>query len=501
MVLAAIFEFLGALLMGGSVSKTMRKGIADVTCFEDNPGLLVYGMTCVILSVAVWLLLASYLEMPVSTTHSCVGGIIGMTLMARGTRCVIWNYSRNDYGNGTTNMAFDNFPWLDGVAEIVVSWMLSPVASGICAAVLYAITKFVIMESSNAYLRAKIAFPIVVFVTVGINVVFVIIKGTKGQPERWQTSRLVREAKSGNLTPSILWGIYIGAACAAVATALVFPLSKQIDEGKGVASFDVDAVVDEVGAGAGDDAEAPAADAPAGDGAKVGGDKSAFGSALGYVTAQIGGAKHTHRDVAKIEKVGSIHRNMKVHDPKAESFFRFVQVFTAIVASFSHGANDVANAMGPFSAAYVAYNKGKVVEKHEMDPDTMMWILALGGAGIVVGLATYGYKIMNAMGVKMIAITPSRGYCIELGAALVVIYGTAQGWPLSTTHCQVGAIVAVGLFEGTAGVNLRLFAKTCFGWFITLVVVACTTAILVGPSPEPLKSDYCADWAENNFEA
>ena len=105
------------------------------------------------------------------------------------------------------------------------------------------------------------------------------------------------------------------------------------------------------------------------------------------------------------------------------------------------------------------------------------------------------------MGVKLVSITPSRGYCIELGAAFVIIYGTAQGWPLSTTHCQVGAIVAVGLFEGTGGVNLKLFAKTCFGWFITLVVVACTTAILVGPSPEPLKKDYCADWAENNFEA
>ena len=108
---------------------------------------------------------------------------------------------------------------------------------------------------------------------------------------------------------------------------------------------------------------------------------------------------------------------------------------------------------------------------------------------------------MNAMGVKLTAITPSRGYCIELGAAFVIIYGTAQGWPLSTTHCQIGATVAVGLFEGRGGVNFTLFAKTCFGWIITLVVVGCTTALLVGPSPEPLKKDYCADWAENNFEA
>ena len=88
-----------------------------------------------------------------------------------------------------------------------------------------------------------------------------------------------------------------------------------------------------------------------------------------------------------------------------------------------------------------------------MNENTMMWILALGGCGMTLGLATYGYKIINAMGVKLTGITPSRGSCIELGAALVIIYGTGQGWPLSTTHCQIGATVAVGLFEGTSGIN------------------------------------------------
>ena len=102
------------------------------------------------------------------------------------------------------------------------------------------------------------------------------------------------------------------------------------------------------------------------------------------------------------------------------------------------------------------------------------------------------------MGVKLTAITPSRGTCIELGAAFVIIYGTGQSWPLSTTHCQIGATVAVGLFEGTAGVNGKLFAKTCFGWIITLVVVGCTSALLVGPNPNPSKDVFCAyeeqDW-------
>ena len=486
---ASVFEFLGALLMGSNVSKTIRKGIADVTCFEDNPGLLMYGMTCVIMAVAIWLLLASYLEMPVSTTHSCVGGIIGMAMMTRGKRCVIWNYTKNDYGNGTTNMAFDNFPWLDGVAEIVVSWILSPIASGICAAILYSVTKYGIMESSTAYFRAKIAFPIVVGFTFGVNTCFWIVKGTKGQPERFRTSRLVREAKAGNLKPAVEVSGYVALAAAAVAAALVIPISKWVDDDAARKEQEALAAPDAVEAG--DKAADAAPDAGAD------GDEGIVKQAASYVAHELLVAD-PHAVLKTNEKVGGIHANVKRHDLKAEGFFRYVQVFTAMVDSFSHGANDVANAMGPFSAAYVAYKKGKVVKSQELKDGTMMWILAIGGAGIVVGLATYGYKIMNAMGVKLTAITPSRGYCIELGAAFVIIYGTAQGWPLSTTHCQVGATVAVGLFEGFAGVNGKLLATTVFGWIITLVIVGCTTAIFVGPAPEPLKGEYCGDWAANN---
>ena len=88
--------------------------------------------------------------------------------------------------------------------------------------------------------------------------------------------------------------------------------------------------------------------------------------------------------------------------------------------------------------------------------------------------------------------------CHTIGAAFVIIYGTAQGWPLSTTHCQIGATVAVGLFEGAGGVNCKLFAKTCFGWIITIFVAGLLAALFVGPSPEPLKDKYCKGWAENN---
>ncbi|KAH8068919.1 inorganic phosphate transmembrane transporter [Aureococcus anophagefferens] len=383
-------------------------------------------------------------------------------------------------------MSFDNFPFLGGVSEIAVSWVLSPIASGFCAAILYGITKYVVLESSlipesvaPPHLRAKVLFPFIVAFTFGVNSVFWIVKGTKGQPERFGTSRLVREAKAGNLAPAIEVGGMVAACGFALAALAVIPMSKWVDD-------DI-AAKEAAKASAGDDAEkGAAADAAPAEGV------------VGYVKHELLEAD-PHAVLKTNEKVGDIHANVKHHDAKAEGFFRYVQVFTAIVDSFSHGANDVANAMGPFAAAYVAYKKGKVVKSQELTDGTMMWILAIGGVGIVVGLATYGYKIMNAMGVKLTAITPSRGYCIELGAAFVIIYGTAQGWPLSTTHCQVGATVAVGLFEGTAGVNGKLFAKTCFGWIITLVVVGTGTAILVGPSPEPLKDEYCADWAAVHY--
>ena len=475
-ILASIFEFAGAVFMGSNVSKTIRKGIADTDCFSDNPGLLIYGMTCVTISVGFWLILASYLELPVSTTHSCVGGIIGMTMMARGKRCVIWNYTKNDYGNGTTNMGWDNFPWLDGVSEIIVSWILSPVASGICAAILYGIIKVSVLNHENAYLRAKISFPIIVGITTGLNTSYWIVKGTKGQPERFGTSRLVREAKSGNLWPTIQIGLFVGAGCATFTIMILPTIIKRIDNYHSLTSTvseDVEENNDESGSEL-TETKLNRFDVP------------------GYIKNQL--TLDTHKDIKTNETVGNIHKNLTKYDPKVESFFSYVQVFTAIVDSFSHGANDVANAMGPFAAAYVAYKKGKVVSKYEMNEDTMMWILAIGGAGMTLGLATYGYKIINAMGVKLTGITPSRGSCIELGAALVIIYGTGQGWPLSTTHCQIGATVAVGLFEGKSGVNWKLFAKTCFGWIITLVVVGCTTAILIGPAPEPLKDQYCSNF-------
>ncbi|CAN0011388.1 unnamed protein product, partial [Discosporangium mesarthrocarpum] len=184
-----------------------------------------------------------------------------------------------------------------------------------------------------------------------------------------------------------------------------------------------------------------------------------------------------HASVKDDAHVSAIHDNAEIFDPRTEEVFKYVQVFTAICDSFSHGANDVANAMGPFAAIYVVYTAGVVESSSELGDDAF-WILAIGGAGIVCGLAIYGYKIISAIGVKISKITPSRGFAIELGSAMVIIIGSRLEIPLSTTHCQVGATAGVALLEGSGGVNLAVLGKAVFGWIITLIVCALTTSLL-----------------------
>ena len=146
--------------------------------------------------------------------------------------------------------------------------------------------------------------------------------------------------------------------------------------------------------------------------------------------------RDVHAAIKDSDYVSAIHDNAENFDPRAEEAFKYVQMFTATCGSFAHGANDVANAMGPFAAIYAVYSTG-VVERFNDLGDDGFWILALGGVGIVMGLALYGYKIISAIGVKIAKITPSRGFAIELGSAITIIIGTRLEIPLSTTHCKV----------------------------------------------------------------
>lgn len=170
--------------------------------------------------------------------------------------------------------------------------------------------------------------------------------------------------------------------------------------------------------------------------------------------------------------VMAVHSNSRTYDAHTEAFFSFVQIFSCCFVAFAHGSNDVGNAIGPFAAIYSIYqNRGSSSRSR-----VPTWILVFGGAGIVIGLGTYSYSILRVIGIKLIKITPSRGFCLELSAAIIDVLGSYFGIPLSSTHCIVGATIGVGLLEGGKGVNWRMFIKTFLGWIATIIVCALLAA-------------------------
>ena len=152
-----------------------------------------------------------------------------------------------------------------------------------------------------------------------------------------------------------------------------------------------------------------------------------------------------------------------------ERVFAVLMVFTACAMAFAHGSNDVANAVGPLAAiANVVQSGGEIVATSTMP----WWILLLGGAGIVIGLATLGYRVIETVGRNITELTPSRGFAAELAAAATVVLASGTGLPISTTHTLVGAVLGVGLARGISAIDLRVVGRIIMSWVVTLPVGA-----------------------------
>jgi sodium-dependent phosphate transporter len=186
-----------------------------------------------------------------------------------------------------------------------------------------------------------------------------------------------------------------------------------------------------------------------------------------------------HSVIQTDDDVFAMHEAVEQFDPKTEISFQYLQVFSAICVSFAHGANDVANAAGPLSGIYAVYEVSTTYRKKMVkEAEVPVWVLIIGAVGLVIGLGTYGYNIMRALGVRMAAMTPSRGYSAELSTSLVISIASAYGMPISTTHTITGAVVGVGLMEGRKGVNWKHLAKTFTSWVFTLIFVGFISAAL-----------------------
>jgi len=485
-VFAGFWEFAGAVLLGSHVTKTIRKGIADASCFENDPELLMYGMMCVIFSTGVWLIGATAYELPVSTTHSTVGGIIGMVIAAKGADCVTW-YEESD-----------KFPFVKGVAAIVVSWFLSPLLSAAVGGFLFAAIRTFVLRHENSYVRSFWVYPVLLLCTLIVYIFFIIYKGASG---------LGLDDTSLNLALALSFGI--GGGVTVLVSPFYLPWLKKNIDSSFEQRLDSDGKVHWVQvkntgfwgagkkklAGAQDDGDKANRKANAEE-TKEGSDdgiiannsssQGKFSSARNFMTNSSrrmkkfvsDGINHEVHDSIEVDKdVARIHDQSEKFDLKSEEVFKWLQVFTACMDSFGHGANDVANSIGPYAAIYMIYKKNRIDEESNLGANAY-WILVLGGFGIVLGLATYGYKIMAAIGVKMTPITPTRGFCIEVGATFVIVLGSRLEMPLSTTHCQVGSTMGVGAVENCRQLNWKLLLKVFAGWVVTLLVAGITSGLI-----------------------
>ncbi|MDX1650417.1 MAG: inorganic phosphate transporter, partial [Myxococcota bacterium] len=147
-----------------------------------------------------------------------------------------------------------------------------------------------------------------------------------------------------------------------------------------------------------------------------------------------------------------------------ERLFAVLQVLTACAVAFAHGSNDVANAIGPLAAVASAAQTGALDGKAPLQ----LWMLAVGGFGIVVGLATYGYRVMETVGRRITELTPSRGFAAELAAATTIVLASRLGIPVSTTHILVGSVLGVGLARGIGALDLRVVGRIVLSWVATL---------------------------------
>ena len=347
-LIAAVFEFLGAFLAGGGVTETIRKGVIDPELFNGIEDIFIYGMISALFASGVWLLIASMRGWPVSTTHTIVGAIVGF---------------------GIYTLGIDKINWIE-VGKIGASWITSPLSSALVAGIFYYICKEFLIKKQSRY-EPLIVISYIFLAGFAISLITV----TKG---------LKNIFKQQGFNPAFTDSVIIS-----VIAALVFTL-------------------------------------------------------IFYLFFRV---KFKNR----------------TYNPEAQ--FAYLMVFTSCAVAFAHGSNDVANAIGPLAAINQTTSE---LLNQSVSEETPIWILFLGAAGIVVGLATLGYRVMKTIGEKIVTLSPSKGFSAQLAAALTVVIASQINMPVSTTHTLVGAVIGIGLVEGIGSINLKSVKSIVLSWIITL---------------------------------
>lgn len=364
-LIAGVLTIIGAVFLGAHVSGTISKGIVNPNDFanpsSDNVAeMVMLGALAAILAASIWVTVATWKSMPISTTHSIVGAMIGFGLVAGGWGVVSW----------------------DVVGKVALSWILSPLFGCILAFVVFKlITKLILGKEDTLGWGKKIA-PFFIAATFFIIFMSLLLK-----------TRLGEMVISGN---ELFWAVVISSIVAA---------------GTGI---------------------------------------------VGYLI------------IRRIQL-----KSIEGYD-EVEEIFRKLQIMTSCYVALAHGANDVANAIGPMATIFTINSEGSIPSEVSIP----VYLLAIGGIGIAVGIMTWGYRVIRTLGSKITKLTNTRGFAVDFGAATTVLVASKLGMPISTTHTVVGAIIGVGLARGLEAVDLRIIKKIVASWLITVPIAAATCALI-----------------------
>jgi PiT family inorganic phosphate transporter len=352
-MLAAVLDSAGAIFLGAEVAGTVATGLLDTSIVESRQ--LMLGMLATLFSAGIWVFVATLTGLPVSTTHSVVGGIIGVGIAIGGPSAIRWGV----------------------MSAVVLAWLLSPVCGALIGYVIFAQVRGLILYSKDMAAAVRRWAPVFVGLTAVIIALSLMYKTPWGKRMdfSWSAGLLLAVAL---LLLSVWLGRLLWARLAAK------------------------------------------------------------GRTPGAPEAQV------------------------------EAVFKRMQVFTACYVALSHGANDVANAIGPVVVVYIIAVQEHLPDKVEIP----FWLLALGGAAMAAGTIALGRKVVATVGERITAINNSRGFAIDFGAATTVLLASMLGLPVSTTHASVGAVVGVGLARGFGAVDFRVFGKILLYWALTLPIAA-----------------------------
>lgn len=516
MLVAAVCEFSGSATVGARVAETIRNKIVEPHHYEDSPGVLLLAMMCTIIGSSLFLTFATRNGMPVSTTHSIIGGLVGTATASIGINKVNWGWG--------------------GVSQVFAAWIIAPGIAGCLGGILFFITKRFVLTRQHAVMRSFYTIPFYTFLTVSALTMLICWKGIQGvdlpprevliaifttasgvvilqglflMPFLW--TRIIKEdwtLKWYHIFqgPMLLW------RSIPPPTPVSFSKHRIKDYYRGHLTREeldyVRASETLLASVQTDNGEPPNLDKddvwilppPAQSPPATPRPRSEARSSSEFIPPRPDGPwnrpqvfawkvnrlmlRGIEKDVITMQKRNAVlkwdledmHARAAHYDNRAEYMYSALQILTAATASFTHGANDVGNAISPFTTAYEVWSSGKIPNSVEVP----IWILCAGGASIVLGLLTYGYHVMRTLGNRLTLISPSRGFCMELASALTVVMATRLQLPISTTQCITGATVGVGLANGDwRCINPKLVAWIYMGWIITVPVTGLLSGSLM----------------------